>query len=108
MFDEEEQGADVSTVSTIEVISQQLNPLEPEMLAKVSSKDSIISAIMRYVKQGWPHRTNSKDVLQYKRLEDSRHTSQTQEPGTATGTPGALWDAADEATGPLSGILVTY
>ena len=40
-------------------------------MAKESCKDPFISAIMQYVKEGWPHRTDSKDVLHYKRLEDS-------------------------------------
>ena len=63
-FDEKEQGADVSTLCAIEVISLQLDPLE-------NRKNPIISAIMRYVKEGWPPRTDSKDILRYKRLEDS-------------------------------------
>ena len=76
---------------------------------------------MRYVKEGWPHGTDSNDVLHYISLEDSLvtkkvaycwnkncHTSQTQGPGTAAGTPGELRDAADEASGPLSGTLATY
>ena len=60
----------MSTVCTIEIISQQLDPLQPGILAKKSRKDSIISAIMRYVKEGWPHGKNSKDILHYKSLED--------------------------------------
>ena len=41
------------------------------MLANESTKDSIISGIVRYVKEGWPQRTDSKDVLHSKSLEDS-------------------------------------
>ena len=77
---------------------------------------------MRYVKEGWPIRTDSKDVLHYKMLEDSlavdmwlltsryqkRHASLTQGPGTPAGTLGALRDASDEATGTFSGIVATY
>ena len=77
---------------------------------------------MHYVKEGWPNTINCKDVLHYKKLEDSLiteewmstvwstdcHTSQTEEPGTANYTPGTLWDAADEIFCPLSGILAAH
>ena len=53
----------MSTVSTIIVISRQLNPMDPGLSAKESSKDPIILAIMRYVKERWPHITDFKDVL---------------------------------------------
>ena len=46
-FDEEEQGAGVSTVCTIKVISLQLDTLEPGLLAKECRKDPIMSVIMR-------------------------------------------------------------
>ena len=61
----------MSTVCTIQVISRQLDPMESGLLTKESSKDPVISAIMQYVKERWPHRTDSKDVLHYTRLEDS-------------------------------------
>ena len=48
--------------------------MEPGLLAKESRKDPIISTIMQYVKERWPHKTDSKDVLHYKRLEDSLDT----------------------------------
>ena len=63
--------ADVSSVCTIQVISRQLNPMEPGLLAKKSNQHTIILAIMCYVKKRWPHRMDSKNVLHYKSLEDS-------------------------------------
>lgn len=73
-FDGEEQEADVSTVCTIKFISRQLNPMDTGVLAKESQKDPVISAVMRYVREGWPHTTNSKEVSHYKKLEDSLTT----------------------------------
>ena len=70
-FDEEEQEADVSAVCTIRVISQQLNHTDPGLLAKESSKDPVISTVMRYVKVQCPHTPDSRDVFHYKKLEDS-------------------------------------
>lgn len=70
-FDREEQGADVSTVCAVRVIDKQLNPTRPGLLAKESRKDPVIATVMRYVKEGWPHTETSKDILHYKRLEDS-------------------------------------
>ncbi|KAK8383409.1 hypothetical protein O3P69_019059 [Scylla paramamosain] len=73
-FDGEEQEADMSMVCTINFISRQLNPIDIGMLAKESQKDLIISAIMRYIKEGWPHTTNSKEVSHYRKLVDSLTT----------------------------------
>ena len=35
------------------------------------SKDPVISIVRHYVKEGWPHMMDSKDVLHYKKLVDS-------------------------------------
>ena len=70
-FDREERGADVSTVCAVEIINQQLNPTTPGLLAKESRKDPVIATVMRHVKEGWPHTIASKEILHYKRLEDS-------------------------------------
>ena len=70
-FDKEERGAEVSTVCAVQVINQQLNPTQPWLLAKESRKDPVIATVMRCVKEGWPHMITSKEVLYYKRLEDS-------------------------------------
>ena len=54
-FDREEEATDASTVCTIQMVSRQLNPTDAGLLAKESSKDPVISAVMRYVREGWPH-----------------------------------------------------
>ena len=41
------------------------------MLAKESSMDPVISTVMWHVKEGGPYVTDSKDMLHYKKLEDS-------------------------------------
>ena len=45
-FDRDE-AADASTVCTIQMVSQQLNPTDAGLLAEESSKDPVISAVMR-------------------------------------------------------------
>ena len=55
-FDDGEEEADVDTVCIINTISLQLNPLEPGVLAKESNKDSTISNVMRYTREGWPQK----------------------------------------------------
>lgn len=73
-FDREEQVADVSTVCTIQIISRQLIPTDTGLLAKASKEDPVISTVMRYVKEGWPHVTDSEEVRHYKKLADSLTT----------------------------------
>ena len=53
-FDVEEQEGNVSTFCTIQVISRQLNPSNPGLLAKESSEDPVICTVMHYVKEVWP------------------------------------------------------
>ena len=76
-FDGEEQVADATTVCTIhtvQAISQQLQPMDRGLLAKETSKDPVISTIMRYVKEGWPHTINSDQIQHYKKLANSLST----------------------------------
>ena len=63
-FDREEQETDASTCSicTIEVINRQLNITDPGLLAKASSKEPVVSTVKCYVNEGWPQRTESKEV----------------------------------------------
>ena len=77
LFDQEEEE-EKSMVLSISMVNQQLDPdcdpLKPGVLARESSKDSVISAVIRYVTEGWPHTIGSEDVLHYKRLADSLWT----------------------------------
>ena len=70
-FDKEEETADISTVCTIQTISQQLNTTDAGVLAKESCKDPIISAVSRYVREGWPQNIMSDQIRHHKKLEDS-------------------------------------
>ena len=53
-FDSTEEDADVSTVCVINTISQQMS--DSRLLSKESSKDPVISTVIRFVRDGWPHR----------------------------------------------------
>ena len=61
-FDREEQETDASSVCTIKVINWQLNIMDPGLLANASSKEPVISTVKCYVNEGWPQRTESKEV----------------------------------------------
>eukprot|EP00731_Ephydatia_muelleri_P034216 Em0051g8a len=60
-FDGEESEADVDTVCSIKTISLQLNPTDPGTMAKESAKDSIISNVMRYTREGWPPKGSAEE-----------------------------------------------
>ena len=70
-FDGEEERADVSVVCNVRQLSRQLDPVQPNMIFKESKKDSVISKILRYLKEGWPVISVPEDVKHYKHLEDS-------------------------------------
>ncbi len=60
-FDEEEDVADTDTVCTIKTISLQLSPTDPGVLRKESTKDPVISTVMRHVQEGWPQKGDRGD-----------------------------------------------
>ena len=70
-FDKEQEAADISTVYTIQTLSQQLNPTDAGILVRESCKDPILYAVCRYVKEGWPQHIESENIRHYKKLEDS-------------------------------------
>ena len=73
-FDKEQEAADISTVCTIQTLGQQLNPTDAGILVRESRKDPILSAVCRYVKEGWPQHIESENIRHYKKLEDSLFT----------------------------------
>ena len=74
-FDGEESEADVDTVCTMRVISLQLNPTDPGVLAKESAKDPVIANVMRYCREGWPTKATSDDQAQDYSVEQFRKLS---------------------------------
>ena len=70
-FDGEEKDADIDTVCAIKVISAQLIPTKPGILVSETSRDPILSAVLRYVREGRPHQLESEDLAQFRKLESS-------------------------------------
>ncbi|XP_067928946.1 uncharacterized protein [Watersipora subatra] len=74
-FDREEDDADVDIICTIKTIGAQLNPTDPGVIVKESSKDIVISTVMRYTTEGWPHREKetpaTSEIKEFKKLENS-------------------------------------
>ena len=52
-FDGEEKEADVDIVCAIKTIDSQLNPTDPGVLSKESSRDPVTAAVMRFTREGW-------------------------------------------------------
>ena len=70
-FDRKEEKEEVSTVLTIKQVSLQLNPTAPGLITKESKLDSIITPVMRYMKEGWPQRIDSEEIKVFKKMSDS-------------------------------------
>ena len=54
-FDGEEMEEDVDSVCLVRTISRQTNPDNPLLVVRETAKDPILSQVMRFVKEGWPH-----------------------------------------------------
>ena len=73
-FDREEEQAGASTVCLVKQVSLQLDPVNPKLLAKESSKNPVIFSVMRYVEESWPQALDSDEVKCYRKLNDSLST----------------------------------
>ena len=71
-FDGEEKEADVDIVCAIKTIDSQLNPTDPGVLSKESSRDPVTAAVMRFTREGWPPQSEMQDLAG---LEDYRRIS---------------------------------
>ena len=72
-FDGEEMEDDVDSVCLVRTISRQINPDNPLLVVRETAKDPILSQLMRFVKEGWPH-AFSEELKDFKKLENSLST----------------------------------
>ena len=72
-FGGEEMEDDVDSVCLIRTISRQINPDNPLLVVRETAKDPILSQLMRFVKEGWPH-AFSEELKDFKKLENSLST----------------------------------
>ena len=72
-FDGEEMEDDVDSVCLARTISRQINPDNPLLVVRETAKDPILSQLMRFVKEGWPH-AFSEELKDFKKLENSLST----------------------------------
>ena len=72
-FDGEEMEDDVDSVCLVRTISRQINPDNPLLVVRETAKDSILSQLMRFVKEGWPH-AFLEELKDFKKLENSLST----------------------------------
>ena len=69
----EEMEDDVDSVCLVRTISRQINPDNPLLVVRETAKDPILSQLMRFVKEGWPH-AFSEELKDFKKLENSLST----------------------------------
>ena len=72
-FDGEEMEDDVDSVCLVRTISRQINPDNPLLVVRETAKDPILTQLMRFVKEGWPH-AFSEELKDFKKLENSLST----------------------------------
>ena len=72
-FDGEEMEDDVDSVCLVRTISRQINPDNPLLVVRETAKDPILSQLMQFVKEGWPH-AFSEELKDFKKLENSLST----------------------------------
>ena len=72
-FDGEEMEDDVDSVCLVRTISRQINPDNPLLVVRETAKDPILSQLIRFVKEGWPH-AFSEELKDFKKLENSLST----------------------------------
>ena len=72
-FDGEEMEDDVDSVCLVRTISRHINPDNPLLVVRETAKDPILSQLMRFVKEGWPH-AFSEELKDFKKLENSLST----------------------------------
>ena len=68
-FDGEEMEDDVDSVCLVRTISHQINPDNPLLVVRETAKDPILSQLMRFVKEGWPH-AFLEELKDFKKLEN--------------------------------------
>ena len=71
-FDGEKKEADVDIVCAIKTIDSHLNPTDPGVLSKESSRDPVTAGVMRFTREGWPSQSEMQDLAG---LEDYRRIS---------------------------------
>ncbi|XP_062513410.1 uncharacterized protein K02A2.6-like [Corticium candelabrum] len=72
-FDGKEDERDIVTVCLINTIDTQIKPTDQSALRKESTKDPVISEIIRYTREGWPNQV-SDHLKDFKKLEHSLTT----------------------------------
>ena len=66
----------MDSIFTIKTTSRQMRPTDARVVAKESAKDPVVSAVMRYCKEGWPNNNNQREskgssMSSFKQLKDS-------------------------------------
>ena len=71
-FDEKECTEDIDTICLIKMVSRQIST-DSKTLSRETAKDAILSAVMRYTREGWPSKSSEHgdEIENYRKLSDS-------------------------------------
>ena len=67
-FDGEEMKEDFDSVCLVRTIIRQINPDNPLLVVRETAKDPILSQVMQFVKEEWPH-AFSEELKDFKKLQ---------------------------------------
>ncbi len=72
-FDGEESEDDVQMVCAIDAINDKVTPADHGTLARESTKDPVISTVLRFTREGWPPKKNDEgsEMQRFRQLSDS-------------------------------------
>ena len=105
-FDKKEGAEDMDSIFTIKTTSRQIRPTDARVVSKESSKDPVVSAVMRYCKEGWPNNKNQRNskgssMSSFKHFKDLLSC----ESGYLFVSSRSHWNAEDEAAIPHGSVL---
>ena len=75
-FDGEEIDSDSDTICTIKTIGSQLDPSDPSVVSKATSRDNVLPTVIRYTRDGWPHKKHEDQLVEhYRKLADQMNVA---------------------------------
>lgn len=70
-FDEEESADDADIVCAISTLTSQMQAPDPAVLQRETTRDPVLSKVIRFTREGWPRKTEENDSEKFRKLVDS-------------------------------------
>ena len=72
LFDNEEDMEDIDVVCAIHTLESQIKPADSKVMKNETSKDPVLSRVLRFVREGWPYKFDADDpAAKFRKLSDS-------------------------------------